>query len=55
MVEDGLKAECTTLTTVDIDKDKNSICIAPIVSLDTEALGGGQTRVLQKDESLGGA
>jgi len=25
-------------------KDKNSICIVPIVCLDTEVLGGGQTR-----------
>jgi len=26
------------------DKDKNSIYIAPILSLDTAELGGGQTR-----------
>jgi len=25
-------------------KANNNICIAPIVSLDTEVLGGGQTR-----------
>jgi len=36
-------------------KAKNSISIAPIASLDTEALGGVQTRAFWKDVSLDGA